>query len=353
MDWLRNKPLTPLLKWPGGKSTELKRLRASYDDLFPGKIERYFEPFLGGGAVWLAVNVGCPMFVNDICKDLTDFYNYIRLQDDTFHGFIAQMAAAWDTLHEIAQADWERLYAGEAPHPLLTLGGMDCDPTIRRIVVSKIKRIKVVEQRAAQPLNKEDCQANIESALKAGYYTFVRDVFNHTLVGPLRTACFYFLRDYCFSSMFRYNGEGHFNVPYGGVSYNRRSPLARVKYWKSAELSTHLNGTTFGNTDFAKFLEEHKPTERDFAFIDPPYDTDFSTYDAKEFGPGDQERLAGYLLDSPMQFLAVMKNTDRVYDLYRRARNVRCLAFSKNFAVSFRDRNNRDVRLLLVSRVSR
>jgi len=38
----------PILKWVGGKG----QLLAQFDRFFPERIERYFEPFVGGGAVF-------------------------------------------------------------------------------------------------------------------------------------------------------------------------------------------------------------------------------------------------------------------------------------------------------------
>jgi len=359
IEYLKDKPLSPLLKWPGGKSSDLKQLKTNYPEYFPKKIERYYEPFLGGGAVWLATNAK-ELFVNDICVDLIDFYEYIRDQDTAFYGVFAKFEAAWDLLRDIAENNAEALYDDsnalskyEVELGALSLTG-NCFPTISKITTSKIKRIKVVERKVGKKLTPEDCLANVESALKAGYYTYVRDVFNKsTTKSPLRTAAFYFLRDYCFSSMFRYNSKGAFNVPYGGLSYNKRSPAAKMQYWQSSELQDHLTKTVFGRTDFADFLDEHKPMKEDFIFVDPPYDTEFSTYDKKEFGHTEQERLADYLINkTDAQFMAVMKHTPYILSLYEGKKDIVCHSFDKEYQVSFRDRNDRKVTHLIACRVN-
>ncbi len=358
MDWLRDKPLKPLLKWPGGKSSELKLLRANNSDLFPTKIERYFEPFLGGGAIWLAVNTDCPKYVNDSCADLMSFYERIKSGDHAFFQFIEQMATVWEALHESAQEHWEHFYETGDINGYVNddwrFPSIDIDyrQLLTRIFTRKVRRVKLVEAKSGKKLSVEGIQSNVEGALKAGYYTYIRDVFNRTVAGPLHDAAFYFLRDFCFSSMFRYSRSGEFNVPYGGVSYNKRSPSYRVKHWKSENLRQHLETTEFGVTDFEAFLDQYQPTRYDFAFIDPPYDTNFNTYDKKTFDLNEQVRLASYLIRSKMQFMAVMKYTTRIYDLYKDTAGIQCFTFDKNFAVSFRDRNDRRATLLTVTRIN-
>ena len=61
---LRVKPIAPLLRWPGGKSGELNRIRAH----MPHAVRNYFEPFIGGGAVFLALDDRVPAYLNDISK---------------------------------------------------------------------------------------------------------------------------------------------------------------------------------------------------------------------------------------------------------------------------------------------
>ena len=51
------KPLSPLLKWPGGKKNEIKSLHKKSPYLFPQKIRNFYEPFLGGGAFYFSVKV--------------------------------------------------------------------------------------------------------------------------------------------------------------------------------------------------------------------------------------------------------------------------------------------------------
>jgi DNA adenine methylase len=78
--------------------------------------------------------------------------------------------------------------------------------------------------------------------------------------------------------MFRYNAKGEFNIPYGGMSYNDKNFVAKVNSMFSKETAKAFQGTQIYNLDFADFLTKIVPSEDDFMFLDPPYDTDFSDY---------------------------------------------------------------------------
>ena len=65
------------LKWAGGKRKIIKKL----EPLFPSKIDRYFEPFLGAGAVFFFVKQKYnPKFcmISDTNKDLIDTFIAVR-----------------------------------------------------------------------------------------------------------------------------------------------------------------------------------------------------------------------------------------------------------------------------------
>ena len=65
------------LKWAGGKRGILNDL----EDLFPSKIDRYFEPFLGAGAVFFFIKQKYnPKFcmISDTNKDLIDAFIAVR-----------------------------------------------------------------------------------------------------------------------------------------------------------------------------------------------------------------------------------------------------------------------------------
>ena len=67
----------PFIKWVGGKSQLLEEIREKY----PSKIEKYCEPFVGGGAVLfdiLSKFQPKQILINDINKELINTYSQIK-----------------------------------------------------------------------------------------------------------------------------------------------------------------------------------------------------------------------------------------------------------------------------------
>lgn len=52
--------LLPLIKYPGGKEKELNYIIPA----LPAKIDNYYEPFVGGGAVYFAIDAK-KYYIND------------------------------------------------------------------------------------------------------------------------------------------------------------------------------------------------------------------------------------------------------------------------------------------------
>lgn len=67
----------PFLKWAGGK----RQLLPLILPLIPKNFKRYFEPFVGGGAVFLRLQPACAV-INDVNSELINCYEVIARQAD-------------------------------------------------------------------------------------------------------------------------------------------------------------------------------------------------------------------------------------------------------------------------------
>jgi DNA adenine methylase len=223
---------------------------------------------------------------------------------------------------------------------------------LEKNLLSKTRRMKQLESKKWK-LPEDDIVANVESALKSAFYMHLRHLYNHrkSYEIPLgyEAAIFFFVRENAYASMFRYNSQGKFNVPYGGISYNRKDLARKIVYMESPELRDHFQNAVIENMDFEVFLLKYLPQPDDFIFLDPPYDSEFSTYAQNEFSMKDQERLANYLLKQcQAKFMLVIKNTPAILNLYDQ-KDLSIKMFDKKYLVSFQDRNDRKAKHLIIT----
>ena len=71
--------MNPIIKWAGGKEKELPYIKEN----LPNKIERYIEPFVGGGAVYFNIDIKKSL-INDKSKELINLYKCIQENDKEF-----------------------------------------------------------------------------------------------------------------------------------------------------------------------------------------------------------------------------------------------------------------------------
>ena len=70
---LQKSKVKPFLKWVGGKGQLLEQ----FQSLLPKKFNNYYEPFIGGGAVFFSLNLD-KAHINDINTTLTQTYIFIK-----------------------------------------------------------------------------------------------------------------------------------------------------------------------------------------------------------------------------------------------------------------------------------
>ena len=98
--------LKPLIKWPGGKEKELEFIFPNA----PNKINNYYEPFVGGGSVFMAFTAN-KFFINDKSNELINLYQFISKKDALFYKWANEIENAWkNTLSYASSIGLESLF---------------------------------------------------------------------------------------------------------------------------------------------------------------------------------------------------------------------------------------------------
>ena len=368
--------MNPIIKWPGGKSREIEKIKPyipSYD--------RYVEPFFGGGALFFNLSPRSAA-INDISQSLIQYYQLIKNQDKQLYDLLVCYNNSFNNLINVCSKQDNYLvdlflklrnqivHAGEIDSILedfifslsddinsgfsekLLLDKNQFDDLLLKNAHDKF--VRTLANYDKKPFSDQDLKENLITGFASGYYMYFRKVFNDINLGKIsnqsmqyQAANFYFIREYCYGSMFRYNSKGEFNIPYGGMSYNKKNMKSKIDNMFNREIDTLFSNTDIHCSDFENFFKDIKLTEKDFVFLDPPYDTDFSDYEGKDFTKNDQERLAYSLKKTLAKFILVIKNTDFISNLYDKDFNI--LSFDKQYTYNVRSRNNRDVEHLIIT----
>lgn len=368
--------MNPLIKWPGGKSGEIDKI-----EKYIPKYDRYIEPFFGGGALFFYLSPRAAI-INDISSSLMEYYSLIKRQDKLLRGFLECYNDSFLNLMRVCDGSYDEIldiyngYAAgkrgceETSEQLLALirslydqiaGGFGEElvldreafaTSLHKSALDKIKRTCKNDRKS--PFSAEDMKSNLITGFTSGYYMYFRDVYNAINLGKTpspspqyKAANFYFIREYCYGSMFRYNAHGEFNIPYGGMSYNKKNMKAKIDSMFCAEVEAIFANTEIHCTDFEQLLDSTPLSGSDFMFLDPPYDSDFSDYEGRAFTKLDQERLARVLKNTPAQFMLVIKNTDFIKSLYEKDFNI--ISFDKQYTYNVKSRNDRDTEHLIIT----
>ncbi len=377
-NYVESRKLYPILKWAGGKEQELKYIVPN----LPEKFKNYYEPFVGGGAVYTALQAD-KYFVNDKSEELISLYRSIINSDRTlFFKALDEIIHNWDLLTLVVKKNdvffvetYKKYSSNKIEETKLkdilfefilkhadqfngmfsSMFNFNIENFIKEIKINLIRKIKRMKQLEKEKylLPDNDILDNIETALKSAFYMHFRHIYNNTekykINSAFKSAIFLFIRNFAYSGMFRYNSKGDFNVPYGGIAYNNKNFSKKVEYLKTKELKSLLNNTVIENLDFEDFFKQHTPENNDFVFLDPPYDSEFSTYAKNEFTKKDQIRLANYLIKKCKgKWMMIIKNTDFIFELYKN-KGLNIQSFDKKYLVSFMNRNDKNVEHLLIT----
>lgn len=99
----------PFLKWAGGKA----RLAATLSNLLPEEIETYYEPFIGGGALFFHLAQQTRRFrravLNDFNPELANCYEVIRDAVDDLIRQLGALTISRDVFHSLRGLDPQEL----------------------------------------------------------------------------------------------------------------------------------------------------------------------------------------------------------------------------------------------------
>lgn len=251
----------PFLKWAGGKTQLLNDLnrRLPLSLVQNSEIERYVEPFVGGGALFFFLKKNYKIkesFLFDINKELIIGYKVIQNNVD-------------DLVFELNAIEEKYLKLRE-------------------------------EQR-------KDLYYKIRDNYNSQKDTF--DYANYNSDWIKRAAYLIFLNKTCFNGLYRLNKKGEFNVPFG--KYKNPNICDEENLF---EVSKALKDTEIICADFEESKNYiHKDT---LVYLDPPYrplnaTSNFTGYNEDGFNDDDQIRLAEFFreMDEKGAFL-ILSNSD-------------------------------------------
>ncbi len=254
------KQAAPFLKWAGGKGQLLEQ----YDRLFPTNrpIRRYFEPFVGSGAVFFHLrkrDFAEQYHLYDVNQELVRVYQAVRNQPDVLIDLLKQHR----DLHS-----HDHYYA---------IRNLDRDP----------------EWRASA--------SDVERAARMIY-----------------------LNKTCFNGLWRVNGQGHFNVPIG--RYAKPSILDEPRLRAASEALQGVEVTVRDFREIVNQAGEGDFVYFDPPYVPLNETSNFTSYAADDFREQDQRDLADvFFALHERGCLVMLSNSDAplVHELYEgRARQV-------------------------------
>ena len=339
--------------------------------------KRYIEPFFGGGALYFHLQPSSAL-INDSSRDLMSFYRQVKEQDPEMQACLLSYGNGFAAMLELVRSRITMLLdifellpvdedaASEALSTLLDRWMPEILSLFSRSVIHNTlafrkelersvwdKLVRTWANHKKRPFSPEDLAENLATGFASGFYMYARQIYNDCSLGKKvlpdgkKCANFFFVREMCYGSMFRYNTKGEFNIPYGGMSYNSKDFSGKVQSIFTPEMKSLFSGTEIHCSDFEDFLNHAAPTRDDFIFLDPPYDTEFSDYEGAAFTRLDHARLALALSRTKAKFLLIIKETPFISGLYSQGFYVQ--SFDKQYTYNVRSRNDRSAQHLIVT----
>lgn len=197
------------------------KLMPQLKELFPKNIDRFIEPFVGGGSVFLNTNANSYL-ANDIDTNIIALHN--MLSSSSFDELMSQFT------NIIQKYNLSFSYQG------ITVPN-EFKKKYIKTYYAKFNKLAYEKMKIDYNSNKND---------------FLR---------------LYLLLIYGFNRIVRFNSKGDFNLPVGNVDFNKNVYNALFSY----KVFTDHNNIKFSNMDYKSFLDSLKLTKKDYIYLDPPY----------------------------------------------------------------------------------
>jgi DNA adenine methylase len=198
---------------------------------FPEKINRFIEPFVGGGSMYLNINAK-QYLLNDIDSNVIDIHRFLC-------SYIGKEQAFFELIFSIIHK-----YKFSCSYE-------------RDIVPEELKQR--YKKTYYAHFNKENF-----NLLKAHYNNSKKR----------SVAELYVLLIYGFNRMIRFNSQNNYNLPVGNVDFNANVYNALSDYFRLNEKKE----TSWYNQDYKDFINSIEFKKGDFVYLDPPYLITFSEY---------------------------------------------------------------------------
>ena len=273
---------------------------------FPKTINRFIEPFTGGGSVFLNVNAN-EYLLNDIDTNVINIHHFLIEQSENPKAF-------FDSVFEVVQE--------------------------YNLSHSYIKDI------VPQELKDEWIKTYYAKFNKHGFDKLKADYNSSNEKSVLHL---YLLLIYGFNRMLRFNSKGEYNLPVGNVDFNKNTETALHDYFRL----TKQKNIQFFNLDFLDFFRQIEFQEDDFVYLDPPYLITFSEYN-KLWNEETEKRLLDFLewLDTQNVKFAVSNVSH-----YKGKINQQFLEWSKQHNsfdiksnyISYHDNSNKEFKEVLIT----
>ena len=196
--------LTPLLKYPGGKTKELPHILPA----LPAQIRHYYEPFVGGGAVYFAVGSRRSStidgyYINDRSDELMRLYRAVATGDESFFAAVARIDAAWvgaEAYVDLIKPELVKFFAVqvkavEPPRPqtqawvaahqtamttAFAPGFENGRGFFADLPVAMARKVNFLRKQAAAgvTISQADFEQIILTTFKSSLYVYYRDLFN-------------------------------------------------------------------------------------------------------------------------------------------------------------------------------